>query len=225
MRLHDDLQAAYIDALTAFETPFLQRLRSQAEIQGIPIVDIQTAALLDSIVSARAPEKILEIGTAVGYSALVMAEAAPHARILSVDIQSKMVRRAAENIKNAGEAGRIAVLDADARRLIPELVLKGGAAPVALPPPYDIIFLDGPKAHYSRLLEDCVALLRPGGLLIADNVLYHGMLADPEKFERRKVTIVKRLRRFLKRIMHHPKLKSIVLPVGDGVSISRKTQP
>ena len=87
---------------------------------------------------------------------------------------------------------------------------------------YDIIFLDGPKAHYIHMLNDCIRLLNKGGLLIADNVLYKGMTADPEHVVKRKITIVKRLRHFISAQMQHPDLSTVLLPLGDGVTVAVK---
>lgn len=225
--LYEDANTAYLDKLclqSSCQTPALSALRARAEADNVPIIGLQTAALLDLLVRMNHVERVLEIGCAVGYSSILTAQAAgDNAQILTVDIQSKMIRAAQDNIRNFGLEEHIFPLDADARVLLHELVLKGGAAPVPVTPPYDMIFLDGPKAHYVKMLDDAFHLLRPGGLLIADNVLYKGMTADNACVKRRKITIVKRLRRFLDFISRHPKLQSVVLPIGDGVSVSYKT--
>ena len=122
-----------------------------------------------------------------------------------------MAKLARENIKRAGLSDRINVIEGDAKEILPTLSGE-----------YDMIFLDGPKAHYIHMLNDCVRLLKDGGVLVADNVLYKGMTADPEHVVRRKITIVKRLRHFIGAQMQHPRLKAAVLPLGDGVTVAVK---
>ncbi|MDK2937616.1 MAG: hypothetical protein PWP62_2624, partial [Eubacteriaceae bacterium] len=90
--------------------------------------------------------------------------------------------------------------------------------------PYDMIFLDGAKGHYIHLLPDCLRLLKPGGLIISDNVLFKGMIATNELVIRRKITIVKRMRRYLQEISNHPALLTSILPLGDGLAISLKRE-
>ncbi|MDD6735561.1 MAG: O-methyltransferase, partial [Clostridiales bacterium] len=103
------------------------------------------------------------------------------------------------------------VINNDAKEVLPRLTGE-----------YDVIFLDGPKAHYIYMLNDCIRLLKKGGILISDNILYKGMVADDEHVIRRKITIVKRLRRFISAQMQRAELETVILPLGDGVTVAVK---
>lgn len=188
----------------------LLELEQYAAENHVPIIQPEVAGLLRLLCRIHKPESVLEIGCAIGYSALLMAQEAPEgARITTVERSPEMAQLARENIAAAGHEGDIDVLEADAEALLP--VLDGS---------YDMIFLDAAKAHYITFLPDCIRLLRPGGLLVSDNVLYGGMVANRELLVRRKITIVKRLKKYLDAICHTPELKSTILSVGDGVALS-----
>ncbi len=190
----------------------LGELEDYAEKNSVPIVQPETAELLEVLVHMKKPVRILEIGCAIGYSAMLMAEGlAEGGSITTLEWDKDMAEIARENIKRGGMEDRIRVINDDAKLVLPTLTGE-----------YDIIFLDGPKAHYIHMLNDCIRLLKKGGLLIADNVLYKGMTADPEHVVRRKITIVKRLRHFVGAQMNHPELKACVLPLGDGVTLAVK---
>ena len=190
----------------------LGELEEYAEVNSVPIVQPETAQFLEVITKIKRPERILEIGCAIGYSAMLMAEGlADHGSITTLEWDKDMAELARENIKKAGLEDTINVINRDAKEVLPTLTGE-----------YDIIFLDGPKAHYIHMLNDCVRLLKKGGILIADNVLYKGMTADPEHVVRRKITIVKRLQHFIGAQMQHPELRASLLPLGDGVTIAVK---
>jgi predicted O-methyltransferase YrrM len=190
----------------------LGELEEYAEVNSVPIVQPETAQFLEVITKIKRPERILEIGCAIGYSAMLMAEGlADQGSITTLEWDKDMAELARENIKKAGLEDTINVINRDAKEVLPTLTGE-----------YDIIFLDGPKAHYIHMLNDCVRLLKKGGILIADNVLYKGMTADPEHVVRRKITIVKRLQHFIGAQMQHPELRASLLPLGDGVTIAVK---
>lgn len=190
----------------------LGELEEYAEENSIPIVQPETANFLDVLVRMKAPERILEVGCAIGYSAMLMAEGmAEGGSITTIEWDKATAELARENIKRGGYEGIINVINDDAKTVIPTLSGE-----------YDLIFLDGPKAHYIHMLNDCIRLLKKGGVIVADNVLYKGMTADPDHVVRRKITIVKRLRHFVGAQMQHPELKACVLPLGDGVTVAVK---
>lgn len=190
----------------------LGELEDYAKENSVPIVQPETAELLEVLVHIKHPDRILEVGCAIGYSAMLMAEGlAAGGSITTLEWDKDMAELARANIKKGGYEDRIRVINDDAKTVLPTLTGE-----------YDIIFLDGPKAHYIHMLNDCIRLLKKGGLLIADNVLYKGMTADPEHVVRRKITIVKRLQHFVGAQMHHPELKACVLPLGDGVTLAVK---
>lgn len=190
----------------------LGELEEYAEKNSVPIVPPETASFLSCITTSLRPVNILEIGCAIGYSSILMSEGLAlggHITTLEYDHDTAEIARA--NIEKAGLSDTITVVEADAKEYIKELV---GV--------YDMIFLDGPKAHYIYMLDDCVKLLRSGGILAADNILYKGMTASDELVIRRKITIVRRLRQFVTALNRRSDLKTSVLPLGDGLTLSVK---
>ena len=190
----------------------LAELEEYAEKNSIPIVQPETAKLLEVITAMKRPERILEVGCAIGYSAILMAEyLSENGSITTLEGDAEMTGLARKNIEKAGLSDKITVINNDAKEVLPTLTGE-----------YDIIFLDGPKAHYIYMLNDCIRLLKSGGALIADNILYKGMTADEEHVVRRKITIVKRLRHFVSAQMQRGELETVILPLGDGVTVSVK---
>lgn len=190
----------------------LSEMEKYAEENDVPIVPPETASFLSVITNAVKPMNILEIGCAIGYSAIIMSEGLGlGGQLTTVEYDKDVAQIAKANIEKAGLSDTITVVEADAKDYIKEL---NGV--------YDIVFLDGPKAHYVYMLDDCVRLLKKGGLLIADNVLYKGMTTNDELVIRRKITIVRRLRSFITALNNRNDLKTSVLPLGDGMTISVK---
>lgn len=193
---------------------FLHELEEYAKENSIPIVEPETARFLSVMCRMAKPKKILEVGCAIGYSAILMAKATDeNCKIATLECNEEMVHIARENIKQAGYSEKISVIEADAKDYL---------SYIDDDEVFDIIFLDGPKAHYIYMLDECVRLLKKGGVLISDNVLYKGMTADDNHVVRRKITIVKRLRRYIDMLMEHPELETSLLPLGDGVTVSVK---
>lgn len=188
----------------------LKELEAYAKEHSVPIVQPETAQLLTVLCAMVRPVRILEIGCAIGYSAILMSESLQEGgTVTTVEWDHEMAELAKKNIASAGLSEKIHVLEKDAKELLP--ILSGE---------YDLIFLDGPKAHYIHMLNDCIRLLKKGGVLVSDNVLYKGMTADDSHVVRRKITIVKRLRHFIAAQQQRPELKSVLLPLGDGVTVS-----
>ncbi len=191
---------------------FLSELEREAREEDIPIIYPESAQLLTVLCEMIRPKHILEIGCAIGYSALLMSEKlAEGGSILTLEIDENMAKRARNNIEKAGKTAQITVRCCDAVETVPNLTGE-----------YDLIFLDGPKAHYIHMLNDCIRLLRKGGILVADNVLYKGMTADEEHVVRRKITIVKRLRHFINAQTQRGELDAVLLPLGDGMTVAVK---
>ena len=190
----------------------LKKLEEEAVRDEVPIIQPEAARLLSVLCEMKKPHHILEIGCAIGYSAILMAQKLDKdGSLLTLELDENMAKRARENIEEAGMTDKITVRCCDAVETVPTLTGE-----------YDIIFLDGPKAHYKHMLNDCIRLLKPGGLLISDNILYKGMTADPEHVIRRKITIVKSLRHFIKAQMQREELETVVLPLGDGMTVAVK---
>ena len=190
----------------------LKELEEYAEINSVPIVTPETAKFLETMMCLKRPVRILEIGCAIGYSAILMSQyLAEGGSITTLEWDAETCEIARANIEKAGLSDKITVVLGDAKDIIPTLTGE-----------YDVIFLDGPKAHYIYMLNDCIRLLKKGGMLISDNILYKGMIADDEHVIRRKITIVKRLRRFISAQMQRDELETVILPLGDGVTVAVK---
>lgn len=190
----------------------LRELEEYAAEHSVPIVQPETAQLLSFLTELKKPERILEVGCAIGYSAILMsAGLSENGTLTTLEWDADMAEAARRNISRAGLSDKINVINKDAKEVLPTLTAE-----------YDIIFLDGPKAHYIYMLNDCIRLLKKGGILIADNVLYKGMTADNNHVVRRKITIVKRLRHFISAQLQRSELQTVVLPLGDGVTLAVK---
>ena len=190
----------------------LKELEEYAEKNSVPIVQPETAKFLETMMCLKRPARILEVGCAIGYSAILMAQYLEEGgSITTLEWDADMTEIARGNIEKVGLSDRITVINNDAKEVLPTLTGE-----------YDVIFLDGPKAHYIYMLNDCIRLLKKGGVLISDNILYKGMIADDEHVIRRKITIVKRLRRFISAQMQRDELETVILPLGDGVTVAVK---
>jgi predicted O-methyltransferase YrrM len=158
------------------------------------------------------PKRILEVGTAIGYSAILFSRfLAKDGRIDTIDRHERMIEKAKENIKKAGLDNIINIIMGDAMEVLACLDKK-----------YDMIFLDAAKGQYPEFLPHCLRMLENGGLLVSDNVLYKGMIASDDLVVRRKITIVKRLRSYLDSICNMDELETSIIPIGDGVALSYK---
>ncbi len=200
------------DLLPAREGIFAA-MEQEAREKIVPIVEPEVAQLLYWLALSHGAVRVLEIGTAIGYSTLSIAKAVlPRGgKITTLEINRPRYLAALKNFKAAGVEKDINLIFGDARELIYEL--NG---------PYDMIFLDAAKGKYPEFLDKCVELLNPGGLLVADDVLMKGMVVSGEADKRRNKTAVNRLRNYLKAVTNHPQLETVILPMGDGLSVSYK---
>ena len=206
---------SYIREKTVHNNPVLKELELYAKENNVPIAEPETARLLSVLTKLLRPKRILEVGCAIGYSAMIMSEALEEGgKITTLEYDRETVKIARENIKKAGLEEKIEVIEADAKDYLS--YIEGDEQ-------FDIVVLDGPKAHYLFMLDDAVRLLKKGGLLISDNILFKGMTADDGHFARRKVTIINRLREYIDTLMKHPQLETSILSQGDGVTLSVKT--
>ncbi|HHX61696.1 MAG TPA: O-methyltransferase [Epulopiscium sp.] len=179
-----------------------------------PIIKPEVASFLEVMLAIKRPTKILEIGTAVGYSAILMSQyLEPGGQITTIERFDVMQRKAEEHINQANLNDKIKILQGNASELLPTLEASQ----------YDVIFMDCAKGQYITFLPECIRLLKDDGILITDNVLHKGVVAKSRYLvPRRQRTTHGRLREFLYQINHHPQLKSAVLPFGDGIAISHK---
>lgn len=203
----------YIRSILPDNNVYLRDLETYAENNHIPIVEKEVAQFLKLLLKIYQPKNILEIGTAIGYSSLIMAEANKHARITTIERSPNMVQLAKENINNTVYKERINIIEGEAEEILPNLEEK-----------YDFIFLDAAKGQYLEFFNLCMELLEPTGLIVSDNVLFRGMVASDKLVVRRKKTIVKRLRKYLKYINEVDGYISAIIPIGDGIALSYREE-
>lgn len=205
--------ASYVRSLIPDVDETLFRIGEEARRQHIPIIRPETGELLKVLLLLKRPLGILEIGTAVGYSALYMSRYMPEAaHITTIESYEPRVVMARENIRRAGEEKRITLHFDDAARVLP--TLHAG---------YDFVFMDAAKGQYMHFLEEVYRLLAPGGVLVSDNVLQDGELLESHfTVPKRNRTIHDRMREYLYTLKHHEGLETAVLTVGDGIAVSTK---
>lgn len=197
---------------------YIQELERDARKCGVPIIRRGTRDVLRYLLRTRKPKRILEVGTAVGYSALFMMENMPqNARITTVEKVSARLADARRNFGKYDKQGRICLLEGDAAEVLHDLLEQGRQ--------YDLIFMDAAKGQYLNFLPDVVNLLIENGTLISDNIFHEGdVLQSRYAVTRRDRTIHGRMREYLEVLTHHRELETICLPVGDGITISTKKE-
>ena len=179
------------------------QIAREARAEKVPIIRPETASFLQTMTAAAAPKAILEVGTAVGYSALLMAQAMP---------EGCRIPKAKEHFRLAGMEDRITLLEGDAGQILSEL---SGS--------FDLVFMDAAKGQYIHWLPDVLRLLSKGGMLISDNVLQDDTILESRfAIERRDRTIHSRMREYLFQLKNHKDLITSIVPIGDGVTISIK---
>lgn len=203
----------FLAAYDRGNTPLLEQIEQEALETNEPIIRTQTQGLLRFLLALHRPMSILEVGCAVGFSALLMSEYAPAGcRITTIEKVERRIAAARENFRRAGRENAITLLEGDAADILKELT-----------GPYDMIFMDAAKGQYPIFLPDVLRLLAPGGLLVSDNVLQDGDILESRfAVERRDRTIHSRMREYLFELTHNEALITTVLPVGDGVTVSVK---
>ncbi|SFA77666.1 O-methyltransferase [Clostridium frigidicarnis] len=202
----------YLRELIPKREGILQELEKFGEENKVPIIQKEGAKFLEFMVSMKQPKKILELGTAIGYSSILMANSVnDHVKITTVERDENMVKIAQENIKKYGYKDKINIIEGDCLEVLENLQDK-----------FDIIFMDAGKGHYNHFLPHCLRLLADDGIIIADNVLFRGMVASNELVKRRKITIVKRMRTYLEMVSKDESLITSVIPMGDGIAITKR---
>ena len=187
----------------------LRSYRAQALSRGVPVADDETLNFLLVTLAAIKPKKILEIGTAVGLSAVAMAEACPNATITTMELEEERFLEAKENFKKFGVEKRITAYLGDAGEI---LSMMDGE--------FDFVFLDGPKAQYERYLFDLKRLMKKGATLFADDVLLFGWVDGKEETPQKRRSIVEKIRSYLTHIVEDKSFVTSVLDIGDGVALS-----
>lgn len=214
----DERIAAYIDSLDKELPKKLKEIERNALEEYVPIIKKPTQGMLRFLMKSKQPSNILEVGTAVGFSAILMSEYMPEeTMITTIEKMPKRIEKARKNIKYAEKESQITLLEGDAADILKELVQKKER--------FDFIFMDAAKGQYLNFLPDILSLLGEGGLLVSDNVLQDGDIVESRyAVIRRNRTIHARMRAYLYELTHHKMLETIVLPIGDGITLSIKCE-
>ena len=210
---YDSRWNGFLDASLRQEPKWLMDLRKQAQSQSIPIIRREMEFFLRWLLAVKQPRNLLEVGTAVGYSAIYMLHYAPEdASMVTIEYDGDRFAKARDNFRQSGFEERITLLEGDAATILPDM--EGS---------FDWIFLDAAKAQYIVLLPQLLRLLAPKGILITDNIIQEmDTLQSRFAVRRRDRTIHKRMREFLHAITHDPMLETDMLQVGDGIAVSVK---
>lgn len=207
-----DRMATFINSLDPGNPEYLDRLEEEAIADFVPIIRKDMQAFLKFMMRLCKPRKILEVGTAVGFSALLMSEYAPEAHITTIENYEKRIPIARDNIAKAGKSASIDLIPGDATEILPTLTDT-----------YDFIFMDAAKGQYINFLPEIMRLLSKGGILVSDNVLQDGDIIESRfAVVRRDRTIHTRMREYLYTLKHMEGVSTVILPVGDGITVTVK---
>lgn len=213
----------FIESLNEGNTEFLDNLESEAIRDNVPIIRKSMQRFLKLMLELKKPKNILEVGTAVGFSAILMAQySQSDCHITTIEKYEKRIPLAKENFLKSGFNDKITLIEGDAKDILNEL-LENENGDDKFAGKYDMIFMDAAKGQYINFLPDAVKLLKKGGVLITDNVLQDDTVIQ-SKFTvvRRDRTIHKRMREYLQALMKSDELTTDILQVGDGISVSVK---
>lgn len=191
----------------------LGKLEEEAHVAEVPVIPHETVVFLKFLLGQIQPERILEIGAAIGFSSSVMATTiGENAHVTTIDRFDVMIEKAKKNYERLGLTDKVTLLEGQAADILPKL--SG---------PYDFIFMDSAKSKYIEFLPECLRLLRKGGVLMVDDIFQGGTILLPdEEIPRGKRAIHRKLNEFLRVVMNHPDLTSTILPLGDGVILMTK---
>ena len=209
----DERIVTFINSLDTKNSEILETVEREALATSVPIIRREMQSFLKTLLLIKKPMRILEVGTAVGFSALLMSEYAPEGcRITTIENYEKRIPIARENFRRAGKEKQIALIEGDAAEVMKKL--EG---------PFDFIFMDAAKGQYIHYLPDALRLLPEGGVLVSDNVMQDGDVIESRfAVERRNRTIHARMREYLYELKHNDALVTSILPLGDGVAVSVK---
>lgn len=197
----------YIRSTLKKNTGLIARMEQYAKENSVPIAQPETIRFIETLVRLANAKKILEVGAAIGYTSITLANLG--CTVSTIERNEDILPVLYDNIEKSGHKDNITVHVGDAKEILNTL---DGT--------YDFIFLDAAKAQYLEFLPSCLRLLKKGGILFSDNILYKGMVATDELFRRRKVTIIKRLRRYLDELCSRDDLCTSIIPIGDGAALS-----
>lgn len=207
----DERMVTYINSLDMGNTPLLNEIEKEAKADLVPVIRREMQSFLKVLLAIHRPLRVLEVGTAVGFSALLFCEYGPeNMQVTTIEKYEKRIPIARENFRRAGRENQITLLEGDAADILKEFQES-----------YDLIFMDAAKGQYIHFLDDVLRLMKPGSVLVSDNVLQGGDIIESHyAVERRNRTIYKRMREYLYELKHNDKLLTSVIPLGDGVTVS-----
>ncbi|HJD41428.1 MAG TPA: O-methyltransferase [Candidatus Mediterraneibacter quadrami] len=211
----DERIVTFINSLDTKNSELLETIEKEARRGDVPVIRREMQSFLKVLLMLKQPANILEVGTAVGFSALLMSESVPAGcRITTIENYEKRIPVARENFRRAGKEEQITLIEGDAADVLK--TLEG---------PYDFIFMDAAKGQYIHFLPEILRLLPTGGCLVSDNVMQDGDVIESRfAVERRNRTIHARMREYLYELKHHPELETSIIPLGDGVAVSVKSK-
>ena len=209
----DERMVAYINSLDVGNSALVNQIEEEAIATYVPIIRKEMQTFLKWLLAVKRPSRILEVGTAVGFSAILMAEYNPtECTITTIENYDKRIPIAKNNFCRAGKDKQITLIEGDATDVLKEME-----------EPFDFIFMDAAKGQYINFMPDIMRLLKKDGILVSDNVLQDGDIIESRfVVTRRNRTIHKRMRDYLYELTHHEELVTTVLPVGDGITVSVK---
>ena len=209
----DERMTSFINSYASPNSKELDELEKYSIETNVPIIRKEMQSLIKFLLAIKSPKSVLEVGTAIGFSAVLMAENLPKdSAITTIEKYEKRIPIAKENFVKFGVFDRVTLLEGDATDILKEL--RG---------PYDFIFMDAAKGQYINFLPDILRLLSKDGILLTDNVMQEGdILESKYVVERRNRTIYKRMREYLYELTHNDMLTTVILPIGDGVTISTR---
>jgi len=210
--LHPE-QEGYLDRLLPPRDALLREMEALAAERDVPISDPEVGRLLQALAAGAGARRIVEVGTAIGYGTLCLARGAPEARVVSVDLDPERLALARGYLERGGVADRVELVEGRALERL-----------AAIPGPFDLAYLDGPKGEYRRTLDLLLPKLRVGGFVVADNLLWGGKVAAPDE-DAEDDEDAEAIRAFNGYFMSHPQLAAVLLPLGDGVGLAAKTKP
>lgn len=207
----NDRIVSYIHSLERENISILEEMAEYAVINNVPIIRKEVESFLKVLLMMKKPQRVLELGTAIGYSAILMSEClGENGKIVTIENYDKRIPVAKENIEKAGKENVIELLEGDALEILPDIKEE-----------FDFIFMDAAKAQYINFLPHCMRLLKKDGILLADNVLQEGDLIESRyAVTRRDRTIHSRMREFLYQVKHMEELETSIIPIGDGMTLS-----
>lgn len=207
-------QAAYLDRLLPRRDVLLAELEARAAAADVPISDPEVGRLLGILARGLGARAILEIGTAIGYGTLCLARGAEQAKVVTIDQDPQRLAEARDVLDRAGVLARVELVEGAALEVLARLMSVAAGS-------FDLVYIDARKSEYRRYLDASLQLLRVGGLVVIDNLLWKGWIAEPGGEEDADARAIGAFNGYL---MSHPQLQSVILPLGDGVGLATKTK-